>query len=150
MISVRASAGRVVKLGADVGDTIERGAVLVELESPQLVAALGAARAALAVAKADLDRINSTRPETIAARKAEVAAAEADVTLYQENYTRQASSPARATRPRRDSTKRPTIWRPRIRKREAAEAALQLADHRREPGGARARGGARSSRPRPR
>src|SRR6266851_7409629 len=54
--------GRVARLGANVGDTIERGAVLAELESPQLVAALAAARAALAVAKADHDRINSTRP----------------------------------------------------------------------------------------
>ena len=73
-------AGRVAKLGANVGDTVERDAVIAELESPQLVATLIAARAALSVAKADLDRINSTRPETIAARKAELAAAEADVT----------------------------------------------------------------------
>jgi HlyD family secretion protein len=83
-------AGRITRLGADVGDSIERGAVIAELESPQLVATLIAARAALSVAKADLDRINSTRPETIAARKAELAAAEADVTLNQEIYDRKA------------------------------------------------------------
>ena len=61
-------AGRIAKLQVDVGDSVERGAVIAELESPQLVATLIAARAALSVAKADLDRINSTRPETIAAR----------------------------------------------------------------------------------
>src|SRR5690349_6441428 len=66
-------AGRVIKLPVNVGDVIEKGALLAELESPQLVAALAAARAALGVAKADLDRVNSTRPETIAARKADVA-----------------------------------------------------------------------------
>src|SRR5438876_3729657 len=59
-------AGRIAKLKAAVGDTVERGAVIAELESPQLVATLAAARAALSVAEADLDRINSTRPETIA------------------------------------------------------------------------------------
>src|SRR3954466_10301652 len=58
-------AGRIAKLGANVGDTVERGAVIATLESPQLEAALVAAQAALLVAKADLDRVNSTRPETI-------------------------------------------------------------------------------------
>ena len=106
---------------------IERGAVLVELESPQLVAALGAARAALAVAKADLDRINSTRPETIAARKAEVAAAEADVTLYQENYTRQATLARSGNAPQARLDEATHNLEAAIRKREAAEAALQLA-----------------------
>lgn len=73
-------AARIVTLKADVG---------AELESPQLVAAGLAAQAALAVAKADLDRINSTRPETIAARQAELNAAKADETLAQETYNRQ-------------------------------------------------------------
>src|SRR6266700_3587094 len=79
---------RIVTLKSDVGDAVERGAVMAELESPQLVAARLAARAALAVAKADLDRINSTRPETIAARQAELNAAMADETLAQETYNR--------------------------------------------------------------
>src|SRR5215813_6649024 len=42
--------GRVAKLGGDVGDTIKRGALLADLQSPQLSASLLAARAALAVA----------------------------------------------------------------------------------------------------
>ena len=52
-------AGRIAKLNVDVGSSVERSAVIAELESPQLVAALIAARAALGVAKADLDRINT-------------------------------------------------------------------------------------------
>ena len=74
--------------------------MIAELESPQLVAARIAARAALAVARADLDRINSTRPETIAARKADLDAAGADETLSQEIYNRQSNWPAPATRRR--------------------------------------------------
>jgi HlyD family secretion protein len=87
-ISPRVSA-RVSKLNVDVGDNVERGAVIAELESPQLVAALAAARAALSVAKADLARINSTRPENIAARRADVDSAQADVVLAQETFDRQ-------------------------------------------------------------
>jgi HlyD family secretion protein len=63
-------AARIVTLKADVGDTVQRGAVMAELESPQLAAARLAAQAALAVARADLDRVNSIRPETVAARQA--------------------------------------------------------------------------------
>src|SRR4051795_1290086 len=80
-ISPRVS-GRIAKLGAAVGDNVERGAVIAELENPQLVAARLAGQAALLVAKADLDRVSSTRPETIAARRAERASAQADITLY--------------------------------------------------------------------
>ena len=36
-------AGRIKTLGADVGDTVERGAVLTELDNPQLAATLLAA-----------------------------------------------------------------------------------------------------------
>ena len=88
-ISPRVS-GRIAELNAAVGDTVEKGAVIATLDNPQLQATVLASDAALAVAKADNDRINSTRPETIAARKAELAAAVADVTLYQETYDRQA------------------------------------------------------------
>ena len=57
-------AGRIIKLEANVGDTVDKGAVMAELESPQLLASQLAAQAALAVARADLARVNSTRPET--------------------------------------------------------------------------------------
>ncbi|MBX9828499.1 MAG: efflux RND transporter periplasmic adaptor subunit [Xanthobacteraceae bacterium] len=125
-ISPRVS-GRVLKLPVNVGDTIARGALLAELESPQLVAALAAARAALGVAKADLDRVNSTRPETIAARKADVAAAQADVVLNQEIYDRQAQLVRGGNTPQQRVDEATRNLESAIRRREAAEAALQLA-----------------------
>jgi HlyD family secretion protein len=125
-ISPRVS-GRIAKLNADVGDSVEAGTVIAELESPQLVAGLHQAEAALAVAEADLVRVNSTRPETIAARKAELAAAAADVTLYQEDFDRQAKliTTGASTQSRVDETTR--NLEAAIRKRESAEANLALA-----------------------
>ena len=120
-------AGRVVKLGADVGDSVAQGAVIAELESPQLVASLIAARAALGVAKADLDRINSTRPETIAARKADLAAAEADVTLNQETFDRKAQLARTGNTPQAVVDEATRNLELATRKRELAQAALQLA-----------------------
>ncbi|KWV60071.1 secretion protein HylD [Rhizobium altiplani] len=125
-ISPRVS-GRIAKLDADVGDNVQGGAVIAVLESPQLVAALHMAEAALAVAEADLVRVNSTRPETIAARKAELAAAVADVTLYQEDFDRQAKliTTGASSQSRVDETTR--NLEAAIRKRESAEANLDLA-----------------------
>ncbi|AYG61452.1 HlyD family efflux transporter periplasmic adaptor subunit [Rhizobium jaguaris] len=119
--------GRVAKLNADVGDNVAAGAVIAELDSPQLIASLQMAKAALAVAEADLVRVNSTRPETIAARKAELAAADADVTLYQENAARQAKliSSGSSTQSMVDEATRNLEGS--IRKRESAQAALDLA-----------------------
>ena len=120
-------AGRVVTLKADVGDTVERGTVITELENPQLVAARLGAQAALAVARADLDRINSTRPETIAARQADLDGAKADVTLSQEIYKRQTelARTGNASQARVDEVTRNLDMA--IRKQESAEAALQFA-----------------------
>ncbi len=125
-ISPRVS-GRIAKLNADVGDNVQGGAVIAVLESPQLVAGLHMAEAALAVAEADLVRVNSTRPETIAARKAELAAAAADVTLYQEDFDRQAKliTTGASSQSRVDETTR--NLEAAIRKRESAEANLDLA-----------------------
>jgi HlyD family secretion protein len=120
-------AGRITKLPVDVGDSVERGAVIAELESPQLVATLIAARAALGVARADLDRINSTRPETIAARKAELAAAEADVTLSQETFDRKTQLARTGNAPQATVDETTRNLELAIRKRESAQAALQLA-----------------------
>ena len=125
-ISARA-AGRVTKLNVNVGDEAKTGAVLIELESPQLQAALGAAEAAVAVARADLARVSSTRPETIAARQAEVAAADADVKLYQEVYNRQAQLVQGGSTPQARVDEATRNLEAAIRKREASQAALQLA-----------------------
>ena len=134
-------AARIVTLKADVGDTVERGAVMAELESPQLIASRLAAQAALAVARADLDRINSTRPETIAARQAELDAAKADVTLSQETYNRQVelARTGNAPQARIDEVTRNLDMA--IRKRESAESRTAICDDGREQGGARTRGG---------
>jgi HlyD family secretion protein len=120
-------AGRVALLNADVGDTVTRGQVIAELESPQLAAAANSTAAALAVARADLVRVNSTRPETIAARKAELDAAQADVVLYQTNQQRQERllSSAAAAQASVDESAR--NLEAAIRKREAAQANLDLA-----------------------
>lgn len=125
-ISPRVS-GRIVQLNANVGNDVQRGDVLAQLESPQLVAALFAAKAALAVARADLDRVNSTRPENIAARKADVAAAQADITLNQETYNRQAELVKSGSTPQSRVDEATRNLEAAIRKKEAAEAALQLA-----------------------
>ncbi|CAN5263764.1 HlyD family secretion protein [soil metagenome] len=119
-------AGRILKLNANVGDTVEKGTVIAELDSPQLVAALGSAKAALAVASADLDRINSIRPENVSARKAEVAAAEADVVLSQETYNRQAELARSGNTPQSRVDEATRNLEAAIRKRESAEAALKL------------------------
>src|SRR6187200_1684132 len=87
-VSARVS-GRVHELKTDVGATVERGAVIAQLESPQLEASLAVAEAALVTAQADLERINNTRPQMIAARKAELAQADAEVTLAGETHARQ-------------------------------------------------------------
>jgi HlyD family secretion protein len=119
-------AARIVTLKADVGDTVERGAVIAELDSPQLVAARLAAQAALAVARADLDRINSTRPEMIAARNAELEAARADETLAQETYDRQIQLASTGNAPQArvdEATRNLSIA---ARKRQSAEATFQL------------------------
>lgn len=126
-VSPRVS-GRIIKLGADVGSSVEKGAMLAELESPQLLAIQIAAKAALGVAQADLARINSTRPETIAARKAEVAAADADVTLAQETYNRQAELSRSGNTPQSRVDEATRNLEAAIRKRESAQAAAQLAE----------------------
>jgi HlyD family secretion protein len=120
-------AGRVVTLKADVGDTVNQGAMIAELESPQLVAARFAAQAALAVARADLDRINSTRPETIAARQADLDAAKADVTLSQETYKRQTELARTGNAPQARVDEVTRNLELAIRKQESAEAALKFA-----------------------
>jgi HlyD family secretion protein len=120
-------AARIVTLKVDVGDTAERGAVLAELESPQLAAARLAAQAALAVARADLDRINSIRPETVAARQAELNSAKADETLAQETYNRQTELARTGNTPQARVDEVTRNLDMAARKRESAEAALQLA-----------------------
>jgi HlyD family secretion protein len=85
------------------------------------------AEAALSVAEADLVRVNSTRPETIVARKADFAASEADVTLYQESAARQAKLVSSGSSTQSLVEEATRNLESAIRKREAAQAALDLA-----------------------
>jgi len=124
-ISPRVS-GRIIKLGADVGDTVEKGAVIAELENPQLAATLIAAQAALGVAQADLDRVGSIRPENVAARKAARAAAQADVTLAQENYDRQVKLAKSGDAPQSKVDEATRNLEAAVRQRDSADASLQL------------------------
>lgn len=118
--------GRVSELGVDVGDNVKRGVLLAQLESPQLSASLIAARAALTVAKADYDRVYSTRPETIAARKADLAAAEADVVLTQEEYGRQAHLITTGFTPQQRVDEATRNLHAATNRRDAAKSALDL------------------------
>jgi len=120
-------AARIIALKANVGDTTEKGAVLAELESPQLFAARLAAQAALAVARADLERINSVRPETIASREADLNAAKADETLADETYHRQTELAKTGNAPQARVDEVTRNLQLAIRKRESADAAFQLA-----------------------
>ncbi|MDO1583337.1 HlyD family secretion protein [Rhizobium oryzicola] len=125
-VSPRVS-GRVAKLNADVGDIVKKGTTIAQLESPQLVSATLSTQAALAVAQADLERVNSTRPEVIEAHKAEVRAADADVVLYvsdKERQTKLAETNA-ASQARLEQSSR--NLESALRAREAAQANLDLA-----------------------
>lgn len=119
--------GRVATLKVDVGDIVKQGDVIAELESPQLSAALQIAEAALAVSEADLARINSTRPETIDAAKAELAAAEADIVLYQAEAQRQTKLVSTGASAQAAADQSSRNLEAAIRKKEAAGANLRLA-----------------------
>ncbi len=120
-------AARIVTLKANVGDAVDKGAVLAELESPQLLASQLAAQAALVVARADLARVNSIRPETVASREADLNAAKADETLAQETYNRQIELSKTGNVPQARVDEATRNLQLAMRKRESADAALQLA-----------------------
>lgn len=119
--------GRVVELGADVGDRVEQGALLVRLENAQLTTNLGAAQAALVVAQRNETAIGATRPEIIRAREAELAAAEADLQLAQEAATRDRALEQRGVRSQAVIEQSARNLAAAERKVEAAQAQLDLA-----------------------
>lgn len=88
--------GRVASRPAERGADVAAGDVLVTIDNPELLRQLDTARAAEAVAKAELDRILAgTRPEVVAARRAAVAAAEAEAVLQQKVFDRTSTLTAR-------------------------------------------------------
>ena len=81
--------GRVAKRPVVRGEDAPAGQLLFEIDNPELVAKLREAEAALAVAMAELARINvGTRAEVVAQRKAAVDAADANLTLARRTYDR--------------------------------------------------------------
>lgn len=118
--------GRIKQLNVDVGDNTKTGAVLVVLESPQLQAGLLAAQAAFEVAKADRDRVYSTRPETIQARRADVDRAQSALTLAQQVYARQSQLLQSGNTPQQRVDEATNNLRSAQRARDAAAAELSL------------------------
>lgn len=119
--------GRAKVLKADVGDAVKAGDTVIELESPQLQASLAAAQAALAVARADRDRVYSTRAEVIEARKAELDKAQADVVLAEQSYARQRQLAQSGNAPQQRLDEAANSLQSALKAREAAQANLTLA-----------------------
>jgi HlyD family secretion protein len=81
--------GRVGQRAVERGQNVAAGQILVTIDNPELLTKLKEAEAARAVALADLKRIQvGTRAEVIAARKAALAAAEANARLAEQTYDR--------------------------------------------------------------
>jgi len=119
--------GRVGEVPVDFGDRISKGQVVVRLESPQLVAGLETSRAALSVSEANRDLAFSTRPETIAAREAELAKAQADLVLAQKIYDRVATLRESSAVSVQNLDEASNKLDAALRAKEAAEANLLLA-----------------------
>ncbi|ABS17395.1 efflux RND transporter periplasmic adaptor subunit (plasmid) [Brucella anthropi] len=122
-------AGRVSSAPVSFGDRVTAGQLLVELDSPQLKAGLDTAEASLAVARSNRELTFSTRPETIAARRAELSKAEADVVLAQRTYDRLSGLLDRSVTSQQAVDQASNSLDAALRAREAAEANLQLAEN---------------------
>jgi HlyD family secretion protein len=81
--------GRVAQIAVSRSENVKQGAPLIRIDNPELIAKYRQSEADLAVAEAELARVNAGfRAETIAVRKAQVDRASADVTLAQQTYER--------------------------------------------------------------
>jgi HlyD family secretion protein len=81
--------GRVAQIAVSRSENVKQGAPIIRIENPELIAKYRQSEADLAVAEAELARVNAGfRAETIAVRKAQVDRASADVTLAQQTYER--------------------------------------------------------------
>jgi HlyD family secretion protein len=81
--------GRVSEILVERGQNVAANAVLVRIDNPENLAKLKQAVAAKAVAEAQLANINAgTRPEVVAARKADLERTQASLVLAQKTYGR--------------------------------------------------------------
>lgn len=84
--------GRLLNVAVQPGQHVKKGDVLATLDSPELAAALGEAKAAAASAKADRDHVYAgVRSEEIAMAEQSVQTAEANLLLAQQQNTRATS-----------------------------------------------------------
>jgi macrolide-specific efflux system membrane fusion protein len=83
--------GRVRRLRANIGDAVERGQILAELETEELDALMSQRRAELDLADARLQALERLSPEEIARAEADVARFEASAKLAAEEWNRQQS-----------------------------------------------------------
>jgi multidrug resistance efflux pump len=81
--------GRVWKLRANIGDRVERGQIIAELETAELDALIAQRRAELKLAEAKLAAFATLSPEEEARARADVMRFEAEVTLAAEELVRQ-------------------------------------------------------------
>jgi HlyD family secretion protein len=99
--------GRVARLAVARGQNVPAAAPLVVIDNPELLAKLAEAKAQLAVAAAELERVRvGTRKEIVASRKAEIDRAEAALTLARQTHDRirQLATDQFAPRQRLDET----------------------------------------------
>jgi HlyD family secretion protein len=81
--------GRVATIPVDRGQNITAGQTVVTIDNPELLTRLKEAQAALGVTQADYKRIQvGTRAEVVAAKRAALAAAEANTRLAEQTYNR--------------------------------------------------------------
>jgi HlyD family secretion protein len=81
--------GRIEQILASRSQNVQKGAPLIRIDNPELLAKERQSEAGLGVAEAELARVRAGfRAETIAARKAEVDRANADLTLAQKTFDR--------------------------------------------------------------
>ena len=81
--------GRVAEIAVARSENVKQGTPIIRIDNPELLARHRQSEADLAVAEAELARVNAGfRAETIAVRKAQVDRAAADLTLAQQTYER--------------------------------------------------------------
>ena len=81
--------GRVARLRANIGDRVDRGQVIAELETADFDAVVEQRRAELALAEAKHSAVDRLAPDEIAQAEAAVRRFEAEATLAREELQRQ-------------------------------------------------------------